>query len=271
MHPVTVSLFAAYLSTSLDSSSTDRYLSAMALDDPALLHRAGIHHALGDPLRLAIVEALALSDRSPSELEAAFEVPSNLLAHHLGILERHALVERVTSGGDRRRRYLRLATPAASDRPITGAAGGPMMEAARVLFVCTANSARSPLAEALWRQATTDVDAASAGTTPAPEVHPLAIEAAARAGMVIQHVPLALDEAYRTGDLIVTVCDQAHEAHATTAGALHWSVPDPAGGTIEDFDRTVSVLRERVERLARCVRPTDHRIATEAAKGGKAS
>ena len=237
----------------------------MALDDPALLHRATIHHALGDPLRLAIVEALALSDRAPSELEAAFEVPSNLLAHHLGILERAGLVERVTSSGDRRRRYLRLHRPTAAS-----VTGEPAFEATRVLFVCTANSARSPLAEALWRQATTDVDAASAGTAPAPEVHPLAIEAAARAGLSIQRIPVALDQAYRAGDLLVTVCDQAHEAHATTVNALHWSVPDPAGGTIEDFDRTVAVLRERVERLARCTRPAGHRTATRTTRNGGA-
>lgn len=49
--------------------------------------RAARHAALGDPTRLTIVDLLALSSHSPSELQQVLEVPSNLLAHHLDVLE----------------------------------------------------------------------------------------------------------------------------------------------------------------------------------------
>ena len=67
-----------------------------------------VHAALGEPVRLAIVEDLAVSDRSPKELAARFSVPGNLLAHHLDVLEDVGLIERFVSAGDRRRRYVRL-------------------------------------------------------------------------------------------------------------------------------------------------------------------
>lgn len=83
-------------------------------------------------------------------------------------------------------------------------------DAARVVFVCTANSARSPLAEALWSQRS-EIPVASAGTEPAERVPP-AVEAARRynltlAGTRTRHV----DQVLRPGDLVVAVCDHAHE------------------------------------------------------------
>ena len=74
----------------------------------SVAERAAVHAALGEPVRLAIVEDLAVSDRSPKELAARFSVPSNLLAHHLDVLEDVGLIERFVSAGDRRRRYVRL-------------------------------------------------------------------------------------------------------------------------------------------------------------------
>lgn len=211
----------------------------------SLERRAEVHRALSDPLRLAIVDALALSDLSPSEVEARLDVPSNLLAHHLGILEAAGLVRRTRSQGDGRRRYLSLRRDA-----LEGAtAGAPSFEAARVVFVCTANSARSPLASAIWDSCGTDIPSTSAGTHPAEVVHPLAHEAAREHGMVITHRPQALDALARPGDLVVTVCDQAHEAGV--AGGLHWSIPDPArDGRASAFAEVVGLLRERVSDLA---------------------
>ena len=87
-------------------------------------------------------------------------MPSNLLAHHLHVLEQAGIITRRRSEGDRRRTYLRL-IPGALD-PL---AAPPARAALRVLFVCTANSARSHLAAALWRRAST-VPAVSAGTHP---------------------------------------------------------------------------------------------------------
>ena len=136
-----------------------------------LERRAAMHAALADPARLAITDTLADGDASPSELAA---MPSNLLAHHLRVLEDAGVVARHRSEGDRRRTYLRL-VPGSLD----GLAGPPGRAARRVLFVCTANSARSHLAAALWRQASR-VPAASAGTRPAAGIAPGAIAAAAR-------------------------------------------------------------------------------------------
>src|SRR4029453_15664169 len=100
--------------------------------------RAALRAALGEPVRLAIVEDLATSDRAPMGLATRPGLPGNLLAHHLDVLERVGLIERHVSAGDRRRRYIRLRHPALPDlgdvsRPRTG----------RALFICTHNSARS--------------------------------------------------------------------------------------------------------------------------------
>src|ERR1035438_10307374 len=131
--------------------------------------RAAVHAALADPARLLITDTLAVGDVSPSELAAMLGMPSNLLAHHLHVLEQTGLLTRRRSEGDRRRSYLRL-VPGALDslsRP-------PSRRARRVLFVCTANSARSHLAAALWRRAS-KVPAASAGTHPAVAIAPGAV------------------------------------------------------------------------------------------------
>ncbi|GMU41150.1 MAG: putative regulatory protein, ArsR family [Chloroflexota bacterium] len=224
----------------------------------ALTARAAAHAALGEPLRLAIVEALALTDLAPSEVEAALAVPSNLLAHHLRTLEAAGLIERRVSAGDHRRRYLVLTEAGRAMLPERGAP----LEADRVLFVCTANSARSPLAEALWRRSGAAVGVASAGTHPAPEVHPLARATAERAGLDLDHAPAELGAVARPGDLVVTVCDQAHEERGAPPADLHWSVPDPAaGGRPEDFEAALHRLEARVSTLAQHVRPrTRHRV-----------
>ena len=67
--------------------------------DPRLL-RAARHGALSDPVRLAIVDALVLSDRAPVELRRLVGIESNLLAHHLDVLESVAMIERSKSSGD---------------------------------------------------------------------------------------------------------------------------------------------------------------------------
>src|SRR5580704_1266464 len=117
-------------------------------DVTSLEGRAAVHAALADPARLRITDVLGAGDASPSELAGMLAMASNLLAHHLRVLEEAGLVTRHRSEGDRRRTYLRL-VPGALD----ALAGGPQRAARRVLFVCTANSARSHLAAALWRQA----------------------------------------------------------------------------------------------------------------------
>lgn len=205
-------------------------------------HRAAVHAALGDPARLALVEELALSDRAPVELCRLLDIGSNLLAHHLDVLEGVGLIERTRSSGDARRRYVRLVPDALADlTPGRNVAAGP------ALFVCTANSARSQLAAALWSDMTGE-PSDSAGTEPAERVHPGAVAAARRAGLDLSDArPRALSPDEALPPLVITVCDQAHEAAAGDPAWLHWSVPDPVpSATRSAFDHTVGDLRRRI-------------------------
>jgi protein-tyrosine-phosphatase len=209
--------------------------------------RARLHAALGEPARLAIVDRLLLGDASPSELGQALGLASNLLAHHVKLLEQAGVVERSRSEGDHRRTYLRLRSDVLGGLGPVGAVRAP-----RVVFVCTHNSARSQLAAALWRHRS-QVPAASAGTEPARQVHPLAVAAAREHGLALGRARTAhVDEVLRADDLVVAVCDNAHEQ--LTGDRLHWSVPDPAPvGTDDAFDRAFRDLADRVDRLAPAV------------------
>lgn len=203
--------------------------------------RAARLAALGDPWRLAIVDELVSSDRSPSELATRLALPSNLLAHHLDALATAGLVERVRSSGDGRRRYVRL-TPSALKSLVPAGRLGPQP----ALFVCTRNSARSQLAAALWRSLAR-APARSAGTHPADRVHPGAVAAARRAGLELgDDRPQGLDQV-DVPTLVVTVCDQAHEELTPDGTWRHWSVPDPVtDGRPAAFDAAVAELRCRI-------------------------
>src|SRR5512133_843861 len=74
----------------------------------AFARRVATYAALADPTRLQIVDLLSVSDLSASEVGAALQVPSNLLAHHLNVLTDAGLINRRRSEGDRRRHYLTL-------------------------------------------------------------------------------------------------------------------------------------------------------------------
>ena len=233
----------AAILTEQDSSVKIDSMSADRTSD--LARRAVMHAALADPARLQITDTLLAGDASPSELAAMLAMPSNLLAHHLHVLEQAGIIARRRSEGDRRRTYLQL-IPGALD----SLAPPPARAALRVLFVCTANSARSHLAAALWRQAST-VPAVSAGTHPAAAIDPGAIAAAGRHRLALPRLrPRHISEVRHDGDLVVTVCDLAHEELAE-ATAVHWSIPDPVpAGDPGSFDAALAQLADRVGRLA---------------------
>ena len=211
------------------------------------MRRARLHAALGDPARLAIVDALTVGDASPGEIARDLDMPTNLVAHHVKVLREAGLVVPTRSEGDRRRTYLRL-------DPVTLAllTAPPLDAGERVVFVCTHNSARSQLAAALWRQRT-GRPVASAGTKPAARVHPRAVRVAHRHGLTLDPAGTAhVADVVRDGDLVIAVCDTAHEdLTGSIRGRLHWSVPDPVRiGTAAAFEAAYTDLAGRVDRVA---------------------
>ena len=210
-----------------------------------LARRAAVHAALADPARLRLTDALSDGDASPKQLGALLAMPSNLLAHHLRVLEQAGIITRRQSEGDHRRSYLRLIPGTLESPPLPAARTAP-----RVLFVCTANSARSHLAAALWRRASS-IPAASAGTHPAAAIDPGAIDAAARHCLPLpRRRPRHIAEVRHDGDLVVTVCDLAYE-ELDDLVAVHWSVRDPVPvGDPGSFDAALAELVHRVERFA---------------------
>lgn len=198
-----------------------------------------------------MVDRLLLADASPSELQAALSMSSSLIAHHLGVLEGAGVVRRVRSHGDRRRSYLKL-IPESLDLLVPSANWG----AERVVFVCTQNSARSQLAVAVWKRRNS-LPATSAGTRPAAKVHPGAVAAAARRKLPMRpHTPCHLDDVVKPTDVIIAVCDSAHEELPADSGRLHWSIPDPVRtGRAADFDRAIDELTVRVDHLAHLLGP----------------
>lgn len=207
--------------------------------------RADKHAALGDPSRLRIVDLLTLGDLSPTEIRAALGIPSNLIAHHLNVLESVGIVSRSRSEADKRRSYVRL-----TDTALQGLMPGQVERASRVVFVCTANSARSQLAAALW-STHSSIPAASGGTHPAERIDPGALSAADRHALpLVAKAPRALEAVVTESDFVVTVCDNAHEEIGVT-GHLHWSIPDPVRiGTDDAFDSAYDELERRIADLA---------------------
>jgi protein-tyrosine-phosphatase len=212
----------------------------------SLDRRAAMHAALGEPARLGIVDSLLVTDRSPKDLGRRLGLPTNLLAHHLEVLEAVGLIARFTSAGDRRRKYVQLQHAALTQLSFASpgrAQPGPMV------FLCSQNSARSQLAAALWT-ARTGWRAESAGTHPAPRVHRGAVAAARRAGIDLTGAaPRALGVLPPDAQ-VVTVCDRAHEELAADDEWWHWSIPDPVPtGTAAAFDAVVATLDQRIHAL----------------------
>jgi len=210
----------------------------------SLESRASRHAALADVARLRVVDALAVSDRSPSELQVSIGLPSNLMAHHVKVLRDAGIVASRRSEGDRRRTYLTLSDPTVVECTM------PELSAERVMFVCSANSARSQLAAALWAQVS-DIPVASAGTRPAESIADGARAVASRQNLaLVSDTPCQFVDTVGVRDLVVAVCDNAYE-ELGEAVAVHWSVPDPVRvGTPSAFDDAFAEISRRVAALA---------------------
>jgi len=202
------------------------------------------------PLRWQLLTALAGGDLRVRELTAQVGAPQNLVSYHLRALRDGGLVTATRSSSDGRDSYYRvdldrcaqaLAGTAAALHPALRHVAAPPPEdpvrASRlsVLFVCTGNSARSPIAEALLHHHTTGgVTVTSAGSRPKPRMHPHAVQVLReRYGIDIAgRRPRHLDTlSGRRFDYVITLCDKAREVcpeFGDRTRLVHWSVPDPA-------------------------------------------
>lgn len=204
--------------------------------------RATAYAALGEPSRLAIIDLLAHADLAPGELAARLDLPTNLIAHHLHVLQQAGLISRRRSEGDARRTY--ISRTDVCDQ-LLGASSQPRPR--KVAFVCSQNSARSQLAESYWRTVS-DVPVVSAGTHPAARVHPRAVTLARRHGLDLTGaVPKLAGDVLSGDELLIAVCDRAYE---DLHSPLHWSIPDPAAAdTPRAFDTAYSDITSRVDHL----------------------
>jgi arsenate reductase (thioredoxin) len=118
----------------------------------------------------------------------------------------------------------------------------------RVLFLCTGNSARSQIAEAvLNRKGWGRFLAESAGSRPAPQVHPLAVEVLRDSGIELSgRAPRGLTGLARVRwDFVITVCDRAKEACPVFPGQpilAHWGMPDPAAVEGDEATRRAAFM-----------------------------
>jgi len=238
----------------------------------------------GHPLRWRLLGELARSDRVVHELTQLVGEPQNLVSYHLGKLRDGRLVTARRSAADRRDTYygldltrvggllsatggalhpgLRLVPP-----PHDGALNGPVS----VLFLCTGNSARSQMAEALARAWSGGaIEAYSAGSHPRP-LHPNALRVMREAhGLDLtdytsKHLSLFADRHF---DWVISLCDRVREACPEFPGlpeTVHWSIPNPATGEPDDvtyplFQQTAAELATRIEFLLAALkdRPTAH-------------
>ncbi|KAB1927249.1 ArsR family transcriptional regulator [Micromonospora noduli] len=206
------------------------------------------------PLRWQLLTALARSDLRVRELVSLLAQPQNLVSYHLRLLRDGGLVTATRSSFDGRDSYYHLDLDSCAHALAgTGAALHPALQLGRtppappldpprtVLFVCTGNSARSPIAEAQLRRLTAGhVQVTSAGTRPRPQLHPHAVRVLRdHFGVdVASRHPRHLDTLTgRRFDYVITLCDKAREVcpdFGNPAGQLHWSIPDPAAAGTRD-------------------------------------
>jgi protein-tyrosine-phosphatase/DNA-binding transcriptional ArsR family regulator len=235
----------------------------------------------GHPLRWRLLSELAQGDRRVSELCQLVAQPHNVVSYHLAQLRSGGLVWSRRSQADGRDAYytidlrrcrdllaessdelhpgLRLATPATDLQGRAARRRRP-----RVLFLCTGNSARSQIAEALTDQlADGSVQAFSAGSNPKP-LHPNTVRVMRERGIdasAWQSKPMSRFADQRF-DYVVSLCDRVREVCPEFPGhprLIHWSIPDPAreGSSDEEsypaFVRTAAELSERIQFLLELV------------------
>jgi protein-tyrosine-phosphatase/DNA-binding transcriptional ArsR family regulator len=232
----------------------------------------------GHELRWRLLTELVRSDRQVRELTELLSQPQSLVSYHLGRLRAAGLVASRRSSADRRDAYYRIdlvrcqelfadATAALHPglRPSwPQAADSIVRPGARVLFLCTGNSARSQIAEALLEHhAGGAATAVSAGSHP-KRLHPYAVRVMRERGIDIagrraKHLGAFTEQRF---DYVVSLCDRLREVCPDFPGppeTVHWSIPDPAAEdageeeTYRAFERTAAELDTRIRFLLHSV------------------
>jgi protein-tyrosine-phosphatase/DNA-binding transcriptional ArsR family regulator len=220
------------------------------------------------PVRWRLMTALAGSDRRVRELVERTGERQSLVSYHLRLLRDGGLVTARRSSHDGRDSYYHLdldrcadllagAGPALHPGLRFGAEPPPAIRGpVSVLFSCTGNTGRSPIAEALLRAAAPGVDVLSAGSHPKAQLHPMAVRVLREeygidvGGQRPRHLDGLLDRSF---DHVVTLCDKVREVCPEFPGHprhLHWSIADPAADpTYETFARTAAGIATRVRHL----------------------
>ncbi len=237
------------------------------LSPPAFLQLAG------HPLRWRLLSDLARSDRTVQELVGLVRQPQSLVSYHLGKLRDGRLVSARRSSADGRDAYYSVALPRLAElltatgealhpglrlTPPPATNGHPGTATARVLFLCTGNSARSQMAEALTRVRSAGlVEAHSAGSHPKP-LHPNAVRVMRdEHGIDLtdrrsKHLSEFTQQRF---DRVISLCDRVREVCPEFPGrpeTVHWSIPDPAAGQGDDaasypaFQQTADELETRI-------------------------
>ena len=225
----------------------------------------GFLRLAGHPLRWRLLTELARSDRQVRELRDLLGQPQSLVSYHLGQLRAGGLVSARRSSADRRDAYYRVDLTRCTElltetgralHPGLGLVPAPadrVRVRTRVLFLCTGNSARSQMAEALLGQLGGDViEAASAGSQPKP-LHPDAVLVMREHGIDISgHQAKHLDTfAGQRFGYVISLCDRVREVCPEFPGhpqMIHWSIADPSGeqDTHQAFRRVAAELRTRI-------------------------
>jgi ArsR family transcriptional regulator, arsenate/arsenite/antimonite-responsive transcriptional repressor / arsenate reductase (thioredoxin) len=245
----------------------------------------------GHPLRWQLLSELARSDRRVGELCELAGQRQSLVSYHLRQLRDGGVVSARRSLADGRDTYyvLELARcgellvnagaslhPALASTVVSHPGRHRGLERARVLFLCTGNSARSQMAEALAEQLSEGVVSAdSAGSHPKP-LHPNAVRVMRQRGIDLagrrsKHLG---EFTSRRFDYVISLCDRVREICPEFPGtpqAIHWSVRDPArepgtdDETLPAFERTAAELEARIGFLLAAINPhiTDLQEAIE--------
>jgi protein-tyrosine-phosphatase/DNA-binding transcriptional ArsR family regulator len=244
---------------------------ASATSPPRFLQLAG------HPLRWRLLSELARSDRRVGELCELAGQRQSLVSYHLRQLRDGGLVSMRRSTADGRDTYYvlelarcgeLLSNAGASLHP--GLAPAPRTRRAvhaSVLFLCTGNSSRSQIAEALCEQLSHGaVSAESAGSHPKP-LHPDTLRVLRErgidpAGCRSKHLG---EFSGRRFDYVISLCDRVREVCPEFPGGpelIHWSVPDPAreAKTRPAFERTAAELSTRIGFLIEQIESTTNPI-----------